>query len=142
MVAPSASASGTILGQHSRPLRDNSGVTRDTANAIVDENSSAQLDALRAAVAVLALVGLTGWISRRIPTQQPGSIPDQTERQEVCCGSGLLLAAPWSSLRARDRRQPPPSGWRILCDAEIEAGRMAAARRPSSAALGQVIRAT
>ena len=47
---------------------------------IVDENSKARLDALRAALAVLALVGLTGWISRRIPTEQPGLIPsDQTD---------------------------------------------------------------
>jgi MFS family permease len=54
---------------------DEAGVPADTANAIVDENSKARLDALRAALAVLALVGLTGWISRRIPTTQPGSIP-------------------------------------------------------------------
>jgi MFS family permease len=54
---------------------DEAGVPADTANAIVDENSQARLDALRAALAVLALVGLTGWISRRIPTTQPGSIP-------------------------------------------------------------------
>jgi MFS family permease len=60
---------------------DEAGVPRDTANAIVDENSKARLDALRAALAVLALVGLTGWISRRIPTQQPGSSPsDETDQ--------------------------------------------------------------
>jgi hypothetical protein len=53
---------------------DEAGVPADTADAIVDENSNARLDALRAALAVLALVGLTGWISRRIPTEQPGSI--------------------------------------------------------------------
>jgi MFS family permease len=54
---------------------DDAGVPPRTATAIVDENSQARLDALRAALAVLALVGLTGWISRRIPTEQPGSIP-------------------------------------------------------------------
>ncbi len=63
-----------------RAALDTAGVPDDTANAIVDENSKARLDALRAALAVLALVGLTGWISRRIPTEQPGLIPsDQTD---------------------------------------------------------------
>jgi MFS family permease len=57
-----------------RAALDEAGVPPDTTNAIVDENSKARLDALRAALAVLALVGLTGWISRRIPTKQPGSV--------------------------------------------------------------------
>jgi MFS family permease len=57
------------------------GVPTETANAIVDENSKARLNALRAALAVLALIGLTGWISRRIPTRQPGSIPSQETEQ-------------------------------------------------------------
>jgi hypothetical protein len=61
-------------------LKD-AGVPPDTANAIVDENSKARLDALRASLAVLALVGLTGWISRRIPTRQPGSIPSEDAAQ-------------------------------------------------------------
>jgi MFS family permease len=60
---------------------EEAGVPRDTADAIVDENSKARLDALRAALAVLALVGVAGWISRRIPTEQPGSIPpDDTDQ--------------------------------------------------------------
>jgi MFS family permease len=59
---------------------DEAGVPPHTANAIVDENTQARLDGLRAALAVLALVGLTGWISRRIPTEQPGAVPaDDTE---------------------------------------------------------------
>jgi MFS family permease len=58
-----------------RAALDEAHVRRDTANAIVDENSKARLDGLRAALAVLALIGLTGWISRRIPTEQPGAIP-------------------------------------------------------------------
>jgi hypothetical protein len=63
-----------------RAALDEAHVPRDTANAIVDENSKARLDGLRAALAVLALIGLTGWISRRIPTEQPGAIPaDETE---------------------------------------------------------------
>jgi Na+/melibiose symporter-like transporter len=61
---------------------DDAGVPRATANAIVDENSKARLDGLRAALAVLALVGLTGWISRRIPTEQPGSGPSNTTELE------------------------------------------------------------
>jgi hypothetical protein len=60
---------------------DEAGVPGDTADAIVDENSKARLDALRAALAVLALIGLTGWISRRIPAEQPGSISsDEPDR--------------------------------------------------------------
>jgi MFS family permease len=63
-----------------RAALDEAHVPRDTANAIVDENSKARLDGLRAALAVLALLGLTGWISRRIPTEQPGAVPaDETE---------------------------------------------------------------
>jgi MFS family permease len=62
-----------------RAALDEAGVRRETADAIVDENSKARLDGLRAALAVLALVGLTGWISRRIPTEQPGSIPSDPE---------------------------------------------------------------
>jgi MFS family permease len=56
---------------------DDAGVPSNTADAIVDENSQARLDALRAALAVLALFGLLGWISRRIPTEQPGSTPSE-----------------------------------------------------------------
>jgi MFS family permease len=60
---------------------EQAGVPADTAKAVVDENSKARLDALRAALAVLALVGLTGWVSRRIPTAQPGSIPPDESDQ-------------------------------------------------------------
>jgi hypothetical protein len=60
---------------------DEAGVPSDTAAAIVDENSKARLDALRAALAVLGLIGLTGWISRRIPSRQPGSIPSDETQQ-------------------------------------------------------------
>jgi MFS family permease len=56
---------------------DEAGVPSNTADAIVDENSKARLDALRAALAVLALIGLLGWVSRRIPTEQPGSSPSE-----------------------------------------------------------------
>jgi Major Facilitator Superfamily len=53
---------------------NDAGVAPDTAHAIVHENSQARLDALRAALAVLAVIGLTGWLSRRIPTRQPGAV--------------------------------------------------------------------
>jgi MFS family permease len=63
-----------------RAALEAAGVPPATTAAIVDENSKARLDALRAALAVLALVGVTGWISRRIPTEQPGSIrSDETD---------------------------------------------------------------
>jgi MFS family permease len=52
---------------------DDAGVPPDTADAIVHENSQARLDALRASLAVLAVIGLTGWMSRRIPVRQPGA---------------------------------------------------------------------
>jgi MFS family permease len=58
-----------------RAALDEAGVRPAAAEAIVAENSQARLDALRAALAVLALIGLTGWISRRIPTEQPGGQP-------------------------------------------------------------------
>jgi hypothetical protein len=58
-----------------RSALDEAGVPAETADAIVNENSKARLNALRAALAVLAVIGLTGWISRRIPTEQPGSAP-------------------------------------------------------------------
>jgi MFS family permease len=56
-----------------RAALDNAGVPPDAADAVVHENTQARLDALRAALAVLAVIGLTGWISRRMPTRQPGA---------------------------------------------------------------------
>ena len=51
------------------------GVTGDTASAIVDENAKARLRALRAALAVIALVAAAAlFFSGTIPTQQPGSV--------------------------------------------------------------------
>jgi hypothetical protein len=60
---------------------DEAGVPSNTADAIVNENSKARLDALRAALAVLALIGSLGWVSRRIPTEQPGSTPSEEPDQ-------------------------------------------------------------
>jgi hypothetical protein len=51
------------------------GVDAATADAIVDENADARLDALRVSLSVLALIALVGlFTTRRIPTQQPGAI--------------------------------------------------------------------
>jgi hypothetical protein len=50
-----------------------------TADAIVDENSTARLDGLRAALSVLAIIGLLGLFSRRLPSRQPGAMPPTTD---------------------------------------------------------------
>lgn len=50
------------------------GVTGDTANAIVDENAKARLRALRAALAIIAIVAAAAlFFSGTVPTRQPGS---------------------------------------------------------------------
>jgi MFS family permease len=50
------------------------GVTGATADAVVDENEAARLDALRAALAVLAVVALAAlFLSDSLPTRQPGA---------------------------------------------------------------------
>ncbi len=52
------------------------GVTGKTADAIVDENSTARLDGLRAALAVVALVALAAlFFTGTMPTRQPGAEP-------------------------------------------------------------------
>jgi MFS family permease len=53
-------------------------VPQQTADAIVDENETARLDGLRAALSVLAVIALLALLlSRRIPTRQPAaSSPD------------------------------------------------------------------
>ena len=51
------------------------GVDAATADAIIDENADARLDALRVSLSVLALIALVGlFTTRRIPTQQPSAI--------------------------------------------------------------------
>jgi len=50
------------------------GVDDATADAIIDENSDARLQALRVSLSVLALIALVGlFATRRIPTRQPGA---------------------------------------------------------------------
>jgi MFS family permease len=60
---------------------DQAGVTGDTATAIVDENAKARLQALRTALAVIALVAAIAlFFSGGIPTRQPGSPAAGDER--------------------------------------------------------------
>jgi hypothetical protein len=50
------------------------GVPARTADAVVEENETARLDGLRAAISVLAVLGLLAlFFSRRLPTEQPGA---------------------------------------------------------------------
>jgi len=52
------------------------GVSQPTTDAIVEENATARLAALRSALSVLALMALAAlFFARRLPTEQPGSEP-------------------------------------------------------------------
>jgi MFS family permease len=52
------------------------GVPAKTADAIVDENATARLDALRSSLSVLAIIALIALpFTRRIPMEQPASAP-------------------------------------------------------------------
>jgi hypothetical protein len=58
---------------------DSAGVPPATAQAIVDENAEARLDGLRAALAVLAFLGLLAlFAGRRIQTEPVGASPQPT----------------------------------------------------------------
>ena len=60
---------------------EKAGVTGEAASAIVDENAEARLRALRAALAVIALVAVAAlFLSGGIPTRQPGSEPADAGR--------------------------------------------------------------
>jgi MFS family permease len=60
---------------------DEAGVTGQTASAIVDENATARLRALRTALAVIAIVAAAAlFFAGTIPTRQPGSQPAGTKR--------------------------------------------------------------
>jgi len=53
------------------------GLSDSAAAAIIDENSAARLDALRAALAVIALVAAMAlFFAGAIPTRQPGAKPE------------------------------------------------------------------
>ena len=58
-----------------RALED-AGVTGETATAIVEENEAARIDALRAALSVLAVIALLAMLLLSgVPTRQPGAVP-------------------------------------------------------------------
>jgi MFS family permease len=60
------------------------GVTGDTAQAVVEENTAARLAGLRASLAVLALIALLAlFVSTGIPTRQPGGSAATTEPLDV-----------------------------------------------------------
>jgi MFS family permease len=61
---------------------EQAGVTGETASAIVDENATARLRALRAALTVIAIVAAAAlFFAARIPTRQPGSEAADAEPQ-------------------------------------------------------------
>ncbi|HEX4687740.1 MAG TPA: MFS transporter [Nocardioides sp.] len=56
---------------------DEAGVAPATASAIVDENSEARIDALRAALSLLGLIALLAvFAAGSLPTRQPGTEPE------------------------------------------------------------------
>jgi MFS family permease len=61
------------------PALEKAGVSGEAAESIVEENEKARIEALRAALAVLALFGLVAmFTSRRIPDRQPTAAPSTT----------------------------------------------------------------
>jgi MFS family permease len=63
-------------------------VPADTADAIVDENTTARLDALRSSLAVLALLAiLAAFFARQLPIRPVGSAPENDEA-EALAGRG------------------------------------------------------
>jgi MFS family permease len=71
---------------------EKAGVPPDTTQAIVDDNVSARLNGLRAALSVLALLALVALAAtRRLPTRQPGSDtapPGATSGEELSPAAG------------------------------------------------------
>jgi MFS family permease len=71
---------------------EKAGVPPETTQAIVDDNVSARLNGLRAALSVLALLALLALAAtRRLPTKQPGTgegQPDQPGGEELSPAAG------------------------------------------------------
>ncbi len=64
------------------------GITGDTATAILDENSDSRLVGLRSALAVLAVLALLAlFVSKGIPTRQPGSSRPVSPEAEAMAGA-------------------------------------------------------
>jgi hypothetical protein len=63
------------------------GVPSDTAQAIVDDNASARINGLRAALAVLAFLSLLALaMTRRLPTVQPKGEADEEDGRDDAAG--------------------------------------------------------
>src|SRR5680860_1303769 len=61
------------LGRSGTALKD-SGVSATTTDAVVEENATARLDALRSSLAILAFIALIAlFFTRKIPNEQPAS---------------------------------------------------------------------
>jgi MFS family permease len=74
--APVELASGApfISDAQLKTALDEAGVQPQAANAIVEENATARLNALRSSLSALAIIALIALLfSRRIPTEQPAS---------------------------------------------------------------------
>jgi hypothetical protein len=71
---------------------EKAGVPPETAQAVVDDNASARLNGLRAALSVLALLALLALAAtRRLPTEQPGADevqPDPAGGEELSPAAG------------------------------------------------------
>ena len=60
---------------------DKAGVPAKTADAIVQENATARIDGLRAALSVLAVMALIApFFTRRIPARQPSAAAGERQR--------------------------------------------------------------
>ena len=63
---------------------DDAGVSQKTTDAVVDENAEARLDALRASLAVLAVLALVAlFLSGSIPSTPVGAEPTEAEPTEA-----------------------------------------------------------
>jgi MFS family permease len=77
---------------------EKAGVPPETAQAIVDDNASARINGLRAALAVLAFFALLGLaLTRRLPTVQPGARTEEEAADEPEPGSSSSSSSSSSS---------------------------------------------